>query len=79
MNYRVFHAHKTVFDIVDPVKIPSDIYYDKSPDNPWFRSPDLTGQDITLEPISEKEAISIIASYEHLEITMKPVSEYPFE
>lgn len=52
---------------------------DKSPDNPWFRSPDLTGQDITLEPISEKEAISIIASYEHLEITMKPVSEYPFE
>ena len=52
---------------------------DKSPDNPWFRSPDLTGQDITLEPISEKEAISIIASYEHLEITMKSVSEYPFE
>ena len=36
MNYRVFHAHKTVFDIVDPVKIPSDIYYDKSPDNPKY-------------------------------------------
>ena len=29
--------------------------------------------------ISEKEAISIIASYEHLEITMKPISEYPFK
>ena len=36
MNYRVFHAHKTVFDIVDPVKIPSDIHYNKRPDNPKY-------------------------------------------
>lgn len=51
---------------------------DANPEKPWFRSPDLTGQDITLENISTPEAMSIIASYDHLEIDMKPISEYPF-
>ena len=51
---------------------------DADPKNPWFRSPDLTGQDITLEAISEAEAMSILASYEPLEMDMKPIAEYPF-
>lgn len=50
---------------------------DRDPENPWFRSGDLTGQDRTLEPISEGEALSIMASYEPLEIDMRPISEYP--
>ena len=52
---------------------------DRDPENPWFRSPDLTGQDFTLEPISEMEAKSIIASYDSLDIDMKPIADYPFE
>lgn len=52
---------------------------DANPENPWFHSPDLTGQDLTLKPISESEARTVIASYERLEIDMKPIAEYPFE
>lgn len=52
---------------------------DANPENPWFQSPDLTGQDLTLKLISESEARTIIASYEPLEIDMKPIAEYPFE
>ena len=52
---------------------------DRDPENPWFRSPDLTGQDMTLKPISEMEAKSIIASYDPLEMDRKPIAEYPFQ
>ena len=52
---------------------------DRDPENPWFRSPDLTGQDMTLKPISEMEAKSIIASYDPLEMDMKPIAEYTFQ
>jgi len=52
--------------------------YDKhrNPDAPWFRSSDGTGQDVTLQPISEQEAQSIIASYIPLELNMKPISQW---
>lgn len=52
---------------------------DADPENPWFRSPDLSGQDITLESISTTEAMAVIASYEPLEPDMKPIADYPFE
>lgn len=50
---------------------------DANPENPWFRSPDLTGQDVTLESISEAEAKSILASFQPLALDMKPISDYP--
>lgn len=52
---------------------------DANPENPWFRSPDLSGQDITLESISEAEAMSIMAAYEPVELDMKPITEYPMD
>lgn len=52
---------------------------DRNGENPWFCSPDLTGQDMTLEPISERKAMSIIDSYKRVEMDMKPVSHFPTE
>lgn len=52
---------------------------DADPDNPWFRSPDLTGQDTTLQPISHQEAMTILANYEPLEVDLKPIEAYPFQ
>ena len=49
------------------------------PDEPWLRSPDLSGQDITLQPIFEKEALSIIDSYVPLDFDMKSIDQYPFK
>lgn len=76
-NYtiRFYRLNRGTIELVDYLRY--DV--DSDPQNPWFRSPDLTGQDITLEPISEMEAKSIIASYDPLEINMKPIADYPFE
>lgn len=74
-TYRYYRLDGDQAELIEYLRYDVDINHE----NPWFRSPDLTGQDITLEPISEKEAMSIIASYEHMEINMKPVAEYPFE
>ena len=73
-TYRYYRLEKDEAVLVDYLRY--DV--DRDPENPWFRSPDLTGQDITLEPISEMEARSIIASYDSMEIDMKPISDYPF-
>jgi len=51
---------------------------DCDPENPWFYSPDRSGQDVTLQPISEQEAQSVIASYTPQQLDLHPVSEYPF-
>ncbi|MGN0977595.1 MAG: hypothetical protein ACI4PH_06015 [Faecousia sp.] len=53
--------------------------YDEDRDsaNPWFRSTDATGQDISLVPISRTEFESLRAKYAPLELDMKPVTEYP--
>ena len=75
MTYRYYRLEKDSVVLVDYLRY--DV--DRDPENPWFRSPDLTGQDFTLEPISEMEAKSIIASYDSLEIDMKPIADYPFE
>jgi len=75
MTYRYYRLEKERAVLVDYLRY--DV--DRDPENPWFRSPDLTGQDFTLEPISEMEAKSIIASYDSLDIDMKPIADYPFE
>lgn len=69
--YRLNRGH---IELVDYLRY--DV--DAAPENPWFRSLDLTGQDMTLEPISAMEAKSIIASYSPLKINMKPIADYPF-
>ena len=76
-NYtvRFYRLNRGYIELVDYLRY--DV--DRDPENPWFRSPDLTGQDFTLEPISEMEAKSIIASYDSLDIDMKPIADYPFE
>ena len=75
MTYRYYRLEKDRVVLVDYLRY--DV--DRDPENPWFRSPDLTGQDFTLESISEMEAKSIIASYDSLDIDMKPIADYPFE
>ena len=50
---------------------------DKNPQNPWFRSTDATGQDISLEPITKAEFDRIRITYAPLELDWKPVTEYP--
>lgn len=49
---------------------------DRNPDAPWFRSPDGTGQDVTLQPISEQKAKAIMDSYDAVELDLKPVSAW---
>ena len=51
---------------------------DKNPDNPWMQSADNSGQDISMEYISQAQFDSICAKYTPLELNMKPVAEYPF-
>ena len=75
MTYRYYRLEKDSAVLVDYLRY--DV--DRDHENPWFHSPDLTGQDFTLEPISEMEAKSIIASYDSLEIDMKPIADYPFD
>lgn len=53
--------------------------YDADREEPWLRSTDGTGQDMTLEPISDAEADSIRAQYPHLDMEMKPMEEYPLK
>ena len=76
-NYtiRFYRLNSGKIELVDYLRYDVDVDLQ----NTWFRSPDLTGQDYTLEHISEMEAKSIIASYDSLEINMKPISEYPFQ
>lgn len=76
-NYtvRFYRLNRGHIELMDYLRYDVDV----DPENPWFRSPDLTGQDFTLEPISEMEAKSIIASYDSLDIDMKPIADYPFE
>lgn len=74
-TYRYYRLEEDRAVLVDYLRYDAD----RDPENPWFRSPDLTGQDFTLEPISEMQANSIIASYDSLDIDMKPIANYPFE
>lgn len=50
---------------------------ERNPQNPWFRSSDATGQDISLEPITKAEFDNIRQAYAPIELEWKPVDEYP--
>lgn len=50
---------------------------ERNPKNPWFRSIDGSGQDISLEPITKAEFDRIQNTYAPLELDWKPVTEYP--
>lgn len=50
---------------------------DKDPENPWFRSSDGTGQDMTMEPISEAEFNAIRGKYKPQKLDLKPIGEFP--
>lgn len=50
---------------------------ERNPLNPWFRSTDGSGQDISLEPITKAEFDRIRNTYAPLELGWKPVAEYP--
>ena len=50
---------------------------ERNPQNPWFRSTDGSGQDISLEPITKAEFDHIRNTHAPLELDWKPVTEYP--
>ena len=50
---------------------------ERNPQNPWFRSTDGSGQDISLEPISKAEFDRIRNTYAPLELEWKHIAEYP--
>ncbi len=52
---------------------------ERNPQNPWFRSIDGSGQDISLEPITKAEFDRIRNTYAPLELEWKPITEYPLE
>ena len=52
---------------------------ERNPKNPWFRSIDGSGQDISLEPITKAEFDHIRNTYAPLELEWKPITEYPLE
>lgn len=49
-----------------------------NPANPWFRSTDASGQDLSMEPISGAEFDAIRERFPLLDLEMKPLSDYPF-
>lgn len=48
-----------------------------NPANPWFRSTDASGQDISMKPISRAEFDAIRERFPLLDLEMKPISDYP--
>ena len=50
---------------------------ERNPLNPWFRSSDATGQDVSLEPITKVEFENIQEIYAPIELDWKPITEYP--
>lgn len=49
----------------------------RDPANPWFRSADASGQDVSLFPISEAEYNRLKGSHTPMELDWKPVTQYP--
>lgn len=50
---------------------------DYIPENPWLRSADASGQDVSLIPITKMEFDRIREKYAPIEVEFKPVEEYP--
>jgi len=49
------------------------------PENPWLRSGDASGQDVSMEPVSMEEFHAVLDRYASLDVQMKPFSEFPLE
>lgn len=49
----------------------------KDPNNPWFRSSDASGLDISLEPITQEELAACRNTYTPIELDLKPLTEFP--
>ena len=49
----------------------------KDPDNPWFRSSDASGLDISLEPITQAEFYTCRNTYAPVEPDLKPLTDFP--
>jgi len=50
---------------------------DKNPGNPWLQSADLSGQDYSMQPISQENYDAIRTKYTPAEPNWQPVSAYP--
>ena len=48
----------------------------KNPENPWFRSSDASGQDISMEPITQEEFDGCRNAYSPVELALKPLMEF---
>lgn len=48
----------------------------KDPDNPWFRSSDASGLDISLEPISQQDLDKLFEMYGSMDLELKPLIEF---
>lgn len=73
--YRYYRLDGDQITLVDYLRYDTDA----DPDNPWFRSPDLSCQDITLVSISQAEFDAVRAKYTPMELDMKPIADYPLE
>ena len=71
--YCYYRMSGTMGEMVEYLRY--DVEWD--PQNPWFRSTDGSGQDISLEPITKAEFDRIRNTYTPLELDWKPVAEYP--
>lgn len=49
----------------------------KDPNNPWFRSSDASGLDISLESITQAEFAACRNTYTPIELDLKPLTEFP--
>ena len=49
----------------------------KDPDNPWFRSIDASGQDISLGTITQEKFDSYRQMYQPIALDLKPLLEFP--
>ena len=49
----------------------------KDPNNPWFRSSDASGQDVSLLPITKEEFDGYRNRYTSAELGFKPLTEFP--
>lgn len=50
---------------------------DRNPANPWFRSTNASGQDVSLVPITKLEFDNIRDLYANMELDWKSIEEYP--
>lgn len=52
-------------------------YDTADPENPWSRSADNSGQDVSMVPITSEEFYNTIAKYIPMALDMKPIEDFP--